>query len=325
MQNKEMPQRTKKILLGSGIAVLCLLLAAAVIPAKDKAKIEETSVAEEDVYAAKEPASLPIPSLKSMLADEEGGITLTWEAVENAAWYEIQRAEKGSAKYKNIAAVKVVSYRDATGTPGTTYSYRVRAAAQNGKSDYCGDWEKTCRKNPERIAYVGDSVMSGFEAYGVLSEPREASFAQVSRTIEMIDQQDLPGILAYQPDRVYMMVGTNDCVGNPADEQMDPLLVSYYDMVDKLHAGNPAVEIVVMGIGPTRSDKVTSDTVARFNNKLQKLVGERDFAYYYDTGKLLRDGEGNLREDYAASDGIHWSKAAYEAVYPDLHQFVKQW
>ena len=165
--------------------------------------------------------------------------------------------------------------------------------------------------------------MSGFAVYGVLSDPRETSFAQTSRRMATINQEDMPQILAYQPDRVYMMVGTNDCVGGKTDEEISAMLIDYYDMVDKLHQANPAIEIIIMGIGPTRSDTVDNATVIRFNNQLQMLVGQREFVYYYDTGKTLRDAEGMLKPEYAAQDGIHWTKAAYETVYADLLNYVR--
>ena len=139
----------------------------------------------------------------------------------------------------------------------------------------------------------------------------------------MVDHEDLPEVLSYRPDRAYIMVGTNDCVGNISDAEMKTALVDYYDMVDRLCASNPSIEIIIMGIGPTRSETLDNGTVQRFNNLLQKMVGEREFLYYYDTGKTLRDSEGMLKAEYASQDGIHWSKGAYEAVYGDLLKYSK--
>ncbi len=268
---------------------------------------------------------LAMPSIKSILASEDGSITIEWDAVNSAKSYEVQRAIKGSGAFETIGKVNSTMYRDVPGAPGTTFEYRVAALSGSGKSDYCGAWEKTARKMPQKIAYVGDSVMSGFSVYGLLTDPREQSFAAVSRRMATLNQQDLPSVIAYAPDRAYFMVGTNDCVGNISDSQIEAMMIDYYDMVDKLHASNPTIEIVIMGIGPTRSDKVNNDTVQRFNNRLMRMVGEREFLYYYDTGKVLRDEQGMLRSDYAAGDGIHWSKAAYDVVYADLKSYVMSW
>ncbi|MBQ9632339.1 MAG: hypothetical protein IJV04_05435 [Lachnospiraceae bacterium] len=290
--------------------------------------VRDASASSEATKGAADPASassIPTPSLKSILASEDGGIVLEWDAVPGATVYEVARAAGGSESFENIGRTAQTTYRDEGGEAGQTYSYKVRAITAEGESNYSGAWEKTKRRAPERIAFVGDSVMSGFAVYGVLTDPRAQSFAEVSRRMATVNQQDMPAVLNYNPDRVYLMVGTNDCVGGKSDEEIAAMMIDYIDMLDKLHAANPSIEIVAMGIGPTRSDRVDNETVARFNNQLQKVVGERPFVWYYDTGKMLRDTDGQLRADYAAADGIHWSKAAYEAVYGDLMQFSASW
>ena len=271
-----------------------------------------------------EAADVAIPTIKSILAGEDGSIIVKWNKVSGAVSYEVARLEEGKREYKFLGNTERPSYKDTTGTPKKTYTYIVRAITPNGNSLFCPGWKKTVRSSPERIAYIGDSVMSGFDVYGILADPRERAFAKVSRRISMVDHEDLPEVLSYLPDRAYIMVGTNDCVGNISDAEMQTVLVDYYDMVDRLCASNPSIEIIIMGIGPTRSETLDNGTVQRFNNLLQKMVGEREFLYYYDTGKTLRDSEGMLKAEYASQDGIHWSKGAYEAVYGDLLKYSKK-
>ena len=269
--------------------------------------------------------SIPIPSIRSILAKESGAIKLRWEKVDGALSYEVYRRGMQEEDFSKIADTKKHTYTDATGQPLTTYIYKVRAVTEFGVGNFSGEWEKACRKMPERTAYVGDSVMSGFEVYGFLNAEKDRSFAQVSRRTAMVKDEDLPSVIDYNPDRVFLMMGINDCIGNKPDEELSSVMIDYGEILDRLHDANPAMEMIVCGISPTRSDDVNPDTVQRFNNLLQKIVGERPYVYYYDTGKLLRGEDGRLLPEYGSSDGIHWNQNAYDLVFSDLQKFVRVW
>ena len=59
-------------------------------------------------------------------------VTLSWTAVSGATEYELQRATGTSTE--TIATVSPLTYVDTTATPGTSYSYRVRAKCVFGAS-----------------------------------------------------------------------------------------------------------------------------------------------------------------------------------------------
>lgn len=245
----------------------------------------------------------------------------------NASHYEVYRSTKKSSGYQKLATVTKTFAKDTKTKALTTYYYKVRAI--NKQSDTKGSWslpvsQKT-RKSPKRIAILGDSVASGFEVYNILRHG-EKSYAAVSRSVATVVSQDLSTCIAYKPDQVYIMVGTNDCVGNSSTRTLRRSMRPYKRMLRRLVSANPDIEIVLMGIGPTRNcERVTNSTVNRFNRLVKSLTGQKGDIHYFNTPSYLRDSSGSLSADYAGADGIHWTPAAYRKVYNKLLKFVKKW
>ena len=276
---------------------------------------QETEIVEEQ--------GLEPPIFEKVVAKPSGKIKLIWSEGPEAKKYIVLRSGKEDGKYKKAGLVKETVFVDKDTTPYKEYYYRIQAKG-NGKKGISEVTSAKARKRPEVIDFVGDSVMSGFSVYQVATDPREKSFAEVSRTVALIDEMDLPNVIASHPDRTYIMVGTNDCVGVSDLESVSSVLDEYGEMLDKLLEDNPNMEIIIMGIGPTNSEKVSNEILNGFNDALQKLADKRDGVYYFDTPPLLKNKDGALKAKYAASDGVHWSKAAYEKVYKKLMKYVKK-
>lgn len=65
------------------------------------------------------------------IAQSNGGITITWNAVAGAAKYSVHRKVNGGSWY-TIATVNGTSYTDKQVTPGVTYTYTVRCLHADG-------------------------------------------------------------------------------------------------------------------------------------------------------------------------------------------------
>ena len=269
------------------------------------------------------------PVVKEILAYETGKITLKWKAVRNADSYEVYRSTSKTIGYKKLGSTKKTKYMDKKGKKYKKYYYKILAVAKENekrlesKSKYSKVVSKVCRHKPSKSAFAGDSVMTGFGIYGVLGRG-ERSFARTSLRVSAMYSEYLGSIQSYDPDRVYIMIGTNEVVGNPSEATMKTRLALYDDFIEKIHDKNKNVEVVVMAIGPTRNcSRITNSTVKRYNKLLKKIAKKYSYAVFYDTTRVLKDATGSLKSSYAAGDGIHWSAAAYRAVYSDMKKFLK--
>ena len=119
------------------------------------------------------------------------------------------------------------------------------------------------------------------------------------------------------------MCGTNNCVGIQSQAYLNGVRNDYAYVVDSIHKANPKCEIVIMGVGNTRSSRVPNATVNSFNRLLKGIADTRSYAVYFNTGAYINDGSGSLSQAYSAGDGIHWSSAAYRAVHARLLEFMK--
>lgn len=263
------------------------------------------------------------------IAYENGKISITWNKLKKANYYCIFRKTPGKP-YKIVARTKKTTYIDKKCKAGTRYTYRIQGVKKKTKKTYTSysgksyPVSKLSRSTPDRIAFIGDSVMSGFSVYGVANHANERSFAKVSMFVQHM-KNDIGSINAYDPDRVYIMCGTNNCVGNQSDAYLDGSVAEYKEFINMLISHNSDIEIVVMAVGNTRSSRVPNSTVNRFNSKLEDMVEGRENVKFFDTGSVINDGSGSLSSGYAAGDGIHWNAAAYRAVYDELDDFVEEW
>ena len=76
------------------------------------------------------PANVTLGSAKAV----SGGITVTWQAADGAAKYNVYRKDATNTKWKVIATVSGTSYTDKTAKAGTKYTYTVRGVAADGKT-----------------------------------------------------------------------------------------------------------------------------------------------------------------------------------------------
>ena len=277
--------------------------------------------------APKPKVKLGKPKIKSISAYDSGKMKIKWTAVEGADYYRIYRKYKGK-KYKMIDKTKKTSFSDKKAKANKECYYKIQAVKKETETTAFSTGKKSkalhkkSRKKPERIAYLGDSVMSGFELYGYL-DSNERSFAKVSLFVQQIRTTFLSDVNTYEPDRVYIMCGTNNCVGNQNDTYLKGVVAEYKEVIKNIHKNNPNCEIVIMGIGNTRTTRVPNSTVNRYNSMLKKLADYYSYANYFDTGSVLNDSSGSLSSGYAAGDGIHWSAAAYKIVHEKLKEFTK--
>jgi len=200
--------------------------------------------------------------------------------------------------------------------------YRLIALPENGIVDL---------KYFDRTVIVGDSVSTGWWVYP--NPLKEHAFICAYRNIgpnALVNKQELDAqyvgrsmenaydtIINSNPLRVYILLGANSLV-RAEDAAEDGFLAYYGQLLDLFRQDlGPDVKIYVQSVTPVRpgitQPGLTRDRLMRVNNKLAALALEKG-CYFLNIYDALADEEGNLREDYAAADGVHLNQQAYQML-----------
>lgn len=167
--------------------------------------------------------------------------------------------------------------------------------------------------------FIGDSLTEGFQLYPPLNEIamvygiRSASpqtFLDNGTVENKVTREVIPAIwdalTATQPGKIYLLLGTNALVN-----QTDEAFLHYYGlMMDQLRASFPGVPIYVQAITPTTAEKgqktpeLSNEHLHQMNNIIAQMAVSRGF-YFVNEWEVLTDEGGNLRGDWASSDGMH--------------------
>lgn len=174
------------------------------------------------------------------------------------------------------------------------------------------------------VVLVGDSMAESFDLYGVVPELTVISeigasartahdyaiFAQEGREWKLCD------LLAQtRPEAVYLWLGSNGVDTKPASQVVD----DYEKLLDQLIAALPDTLICCMALPPVHAlareqyANYTNARVDAFNEGLRDLCARRG-VYFLDITDLLRHKGGELDVQYAAGDGIHLKRPAYDLL-----------
>lgn len=197
----------------------------------------------------------------------------------------------------------------------TAPDYRMIALPENGRVDM---------SYFDTTVFVGDSITQGLQIYrqGIPNANYCAYLGASPKAIydgSLVKRRDgtmevpMDALLGYQPDNVYILLGTNAMVA-----MGDEALLTYYStMLDTMKERlDPAVNIYVQSITPVLQGvdkRFDMERINSLNNQLAKMAWEKDL-YFVNLNEALMNDEGWLRKDFGASkDGYHLNPAGYTA------------
>ena len=103
--------------------------------------------------------AVPAPTIS--IKTENGKPTMSWPAVDGAVKYDVYRATSKTGTYNKYYTTTNTSYTNTSAVPGTTYYYKVKAVAANGKtSDFSAIKYITC-DCAAPVATISTSASSG--------------------------------------------------------------------------------------------------------------------------------------------------------------------
>ena len=268
----------------------------------------------------------------SVAATHKGTIELNWEKAANANQYEVYRKEKGKGEYQLLATTKKTKYVDKSGQVHVTYVYQIRPIMTDAQKEIIGIGEKSqavkckVRKKNPKVAYAGDSIMTGFSVYNVLKGKKNARvFAGVGlNTGSFASSKEMKSLLKYNPDRLYIMLGVNS-LWSTDSKRLNSMWSQYEKILKKCHKKNPNMEIIVVGVAPVgKGAKISQKAVTKFNKLLKKKVSKKADMYYCDISESMSNAKGYLLPEYGAGDGIHWKSSTYRHVLKQWDNFAKK-
>lgn len=179
---------------------------------------------------------------------------------------------------------------------------------------------------------VGDSMGDGLAIHGVApglqllariglspqSALTEEAFQDGGKPVTLVDK-----LSAMRPDAVYLWLGSNglaamgvEQVTCDYDRLLNQLLEALPDIPFYLLEVTPVRELTQEGFADLRNERIDA-----FNQALRE-VAKRHNVYVLEINALLKDEEGLLGEAYAAEDGTHLLRPAYEALAEHLYTHV---
>ena len=165
----------------------------------------------------------------------------------------------------------------------------------------------------QRVFVMGDSVASGYAAYGKI--PYDNSVAKVNVSIRSAAYQ-IPLAKAKNPSLVLTSMGMNDW-----GISTDMFVNSYKGFLQNLRAALPKSVILVGAITPTafynQYPHVSPAVVKSHNAALKHLVETMgdDKMFFFDAYSVVVSSDGvHMEAKYAAGDGLHLQPGAYDAL-----------
>lgn len=185
-------------------------------------------------------------------------------------------------------------------------------------------------------AFVGDSVSLKLSYYamstGKLSKAQFFTAGSLGSANALWDISDESVHPSYQgtkmlvedciqlsgAKKVYIMLGMNDL----ALYGIDDTIVNFTELVNRIKAKSPDVQIVVQSMTPMTdtstifSDDLNNDVIREYNSRLSQLAMAEGWSFV-DVASVMYDAQGvNLNRDYCSDPdglGVHFTEAGCDA------------
>ena len=166
--------------------------------------------------------------------------------------------------------------------------------------------------------FIGDSVCSGLEIYGVL--PDDNVLAATSNSAHDMDSYPMTvGGVSYDyisalkllnPKTVIFFMGMNDTYLS-----VNAYCTNYTAILAKVHDALPAARLYVASITPVSATctYTTNANIDEFNTQIKSTVASLGYGYV-DIATVLKGADNCLLPEYSGYDGIHVPGEAYYKI-----------
>ena len=180
--------------------------------------------------------------------------------------------------------------------------------------------------NKESIVFLGDSITSRYDLnkyfpnYNVYN-----SGIAGNMTKDILDNME-NRVFAYNPTKVFILIGTNDLVYSGLDN--DGIKNNIEEIINKIYEKNSNTKIYLESIYPVNNsinkeivETRTNENIKDLNNKIEKICNNKcTYINMYDN---LTDKNGNMKRIYTV-DGLHLNKIGYKVVASKLTKYLNE-
>ena len=184
------------------------------------------------------------------------------------------------------------------------------------------------------IVFAGSSLMEMFPVEAFAKEEGPGFPVVYNRGLGGWRTEDMLATLEAQvtglmPRRVFINIGTND-LSDPS-VTIDALMERYDEILNRIEAEVPGVELVLMAYYPINYDaadegmkaclRIRTNERIREANQAVEALAARHGARYMDFNAPLTDEQGRLKAEYTI-EGMHIKEAGYRAIWPEVRKAI---
>ena len=175
-----------------------------------------------------------------------------------------------------------------------------------------------------RCVFLGDSRTVAMVNYGLIND--DAALAQIGishpsfKSNTFVNnagkQYTLKSYLAsHQAPVIYIALGVNG-INDPSEEHYKS---TFEDLIDNVMELSPNSNVVLMSIGPVDDNgayrkTVQNSWIVKYNDFLLDTAKDRHI-FYLNISELLTGSDGQVKSEYNAGDGLHYSSSGCKAIF----------
>ena len=186
-------------------------------------------------------------------------------------------------------------------------------------TNYQNNMEKELKdlyKTSGKTVFLGDSIIDYYDLDKYFDNDNYINQGISGNSTRDVLDRLKSSIYDYNPDRVVLLIGTNDIVrGIKRDETIDNIK----EIIKRIKKNNKKTKILVQSLSPVNTEiygnsveNRTNDEIKRINKEI-KIVCEELGIMYINTYDELTDKNGNFKQEYTV-DGLHFSKSGYSKL-----------
>lgn len=181
--------------------------------------------------------------------------------------------------------------------------------------------------NKESIVFLGDSITSRYDLDKYFPNYNVYNSGIAGNMTKDILENMENRVFAYNPTKVFILIGTNDLVYSGLDN--DGIKNNIEEIINKIYEKNNNTKIYLESIYPINTslnkeivEIRTNDNIKDLNNKIEKMCDNNKCTYInmYDD---LTDKNGNMKRIYTV-DGLHLNKIGYKVITNKLIKYLDE-
>lgn len=180
--------------------------------------------------------------------------------------------------------------------------------------------------NKESIVFLGDSITSRYDLNKYFPNYNVYNSGIAGNMTKDILENMENRVFAYNPTKVFILIGTNDLVYSGLDN--DGIKNNIEEIINKIYEKNSNTKIYLESIYPVNNsinkeivETRTNENIKDLNNKIEKICNNKcTYINMYDN---LTDKNGNMKRIYTV-DGLHLNKIGYKVITNKLIKYLDE-